>query len=332
MLALIASACLFVVVAPAARALPARDVGACGRCCWCSSPPDRSPRRSPCAGRASVPVLETRPLDAMLEPATTEASIARHDPRHRRRVARSHHGRGRRWTSAELRPRARRRRRHAPGHHAPDVGRGRVDRRRHRQAAAEKRRPIGWRLSTCARGGEPAAVAARLLLRACAGALRARRRGAAHSAALRTRPFWSILSALGIPVGVVGWPLTHPAPVVRGYLVSDAYPRLRCDAVGHRRHSSSVYPPDAEGRRSPRALEIVVAGRDWLGGSACPRARGTINEAPGRIDRTFDQIARTLAPTHPTRVTVVRYSSLDRDRPLLPALRDAVGVWRRDRR
>src|SRR5207247_869103 len=45
------------------------------------------------------------------------------------------------------------------------------------------------------------------------------------SATLRTRPLWSILSTLGIPVGVVAWPLTDPAPRVRGYLVSDTYHR-----------------------------------------------------------------------------------------------------------
>src|SRR5262249_397915 len=46
------------------------------------------------------------------------------------------------------------------------------------------------------------------------------------SATLRTRTLWSILSAYGIYVGVVGWPLTQPAPVVRGFLVSDAFHRV----------------------------------------------------------------------------------------------------------
>jgi hypothetical protein len=41
------------------------------------------------------------------------------------------------------------------------------------------------------------------------------------SASLRARPLWSILSGLGVPVGVVGWPLTSPAQPVLGYLVSD---------------------------------------------------------------------------------------------------------------
>jgi predicted AlkP superfamily phosphohydrolase/phosphomutase len=125
------------------------------------------------------------------------------------------------------------------------------------------------------------------------------------SAALRTRPFWSILTALGIPVGVVGWPLTHPAPVVRGYLVSDAYPRLAAtpSAIDD---SSSVYPPEMKAEAA-RAFELVAAEAPAVE----PAARGSISEAPARIDRTFDRIARTLEPGHPTRVSVVRYSSLD---------------------
>ena len=127
------------------------------------------------------------------------------------------------------------------------------------------------------------------------------------SASLRTRPFWSILSALGIPVAVVGWPLTQPAPVVRGYLVSDAYPRLAA-TPSRIEDSSSVYPPDIKA-----AVAEVVDAAAGTGDEpdVVPAARGMVNETPSRIDRTFDQIARALALTHPTRVTVVRYQSLD---------------------
>ncbi len=128
------------------------------------------------------------------------------------------------------------------------------------------------------------------------------------SAALRTRPFWSILSALGIPVAVVGWPLTQPAPAVRGYLVSDAYLRLAATPSAIE-DSSSVYPPDIQ---AAVAEAVDAAGLAMTTDAAVvPAARGVVNEMPGRIDRTFDQIARTLALTHSTRVTVVRYQSLD---------------------
>lgn len=122
------------------------------------------------------------------------------------------------------------------------------------------------------------------------------------SASLRTRPFWSILSVLGIPVGVVGWPLTQPAPIVRGYMVSDAYARLAAtpSAIDD---SSSVYPPEMQPEIA-RALESAAV-------SDAPDVVSAVNVAPGRIDHMFDQIAGTLAADHPTRVTVVRYSSLD---------------------
>jgi len=128
------------------------------------------------------------------------------------------------------------------------------------------------------------------------------------SAALRTRPFWSILSALGMPVAVVGLPLTQPAPAVRGSLVSDAYPRLAA-TPSRIEDSSSVYPPDIKAE----VAEAVDAGGPGMAVDAAvvPVTRGIVDETPSRIDRTFDQIARVLTLTHPTRVTVVRYQSLD---------------------
>src|SRR5262245_8568777 len=50
------------------------------------------------------------------------------------------------------------------------------------------------------------------------------------STTLRARPLWGILSAAGIHVGVVNWPLTQPAPVVRGFVVSDSYQHLSATA------------------------------------------------------------------------------------------------------
>ncbi len=43
---------------------------------------------------------------------------------------------------------------------------------------------------------------------------------------LMARPIWNILSDRGASVGVIGWPLTYPAPVVNGFAVSDAFHRL----------------------------------------------------------------------------------------------------------
>ena len=44
--------------------------------------------------------------------------------------------------------------------------------------------------------------------------------------AMATKPLWTILSERGLRVGLVGWPLTHPAPDLRGYVVSDVLHRV----------------------------------------------------------------------------------------------------------
>jgi hypothetical protein len=125
------------------------------------------------------------------------------------------------------------------------------------------------------------------------------------SSTFRARPFWSMLSALNIPVAVVGWPLTQPAPAVLGYLVSDAYPR-RVGTSAAIEDSSSVYPPDAFEELAGAIHALPVDDVE-----AVPAARGGVSELPGRIDRTVDQIVQVLGRTRPTQVTAVRYQSLD---------------------
>jgi hypothetical protein len=125
------------------------------------------------------------------------------------------------------------------------------------------------------------------------------------SSTFRARPFWSILSALNIPVAVAGWPLTQPAPAVLGYLVSDAYPR-RIGTSAAVEDSSSVYPPEALAELAD-AIHVLPADAT----EAVPAARGGVSETPGRIDRTVDQIVQVLGRTRPTQVTAVRYQSLD---------------------
>ena len=125
------------------------------------------------------------------------------------------------------------------------------------------------------------------------------------SATLRTRTLWSILSTLGISVGVVNWPLTHPAPVVRGYLVSDTFAHLASTASGLE-DSSSVYPADVQ---AAAAAALDAAASDDL--PVVPASIGAGHETPGRRDRAYERIAETLARQRPTQVTIVRYQSLD---------------------
>ncbi len=60
---------------------------------------------------------------------------------------------------------------------------------------------------------------------------------------LMTRPIWDILSDRGARVGVIGWPLTQPAPQVEGFMISDGFhrlsePELNLDAT------PLVWPPE----------------------------------------------------------------------------------------
>lgn len=126
------------------------------------------------------------------------------------------------------------------------------------------------------------------------------------SRAVRARPLWSILSTLGITVGVVGWPLTDPAPPVRGYLVSDTYHHLAATPSGIA-NSSGIYPADIEIETADALDEAAAENVDVVQVSSLdPRF------APAtRTDRAYDRLAAALARTRPAQVTIVRYQSLD---------------------
>ena len=129
------------------------------------------------------------------------------------------------------------------------------------------------------------------------------------SAAIRTRPFWSIFSLQGISVGVVNWPLTYPAPPVRGYIVSDVYSRLAPTVSGYA-DEAMLYPPELRQEALPIARSV----------SGDPESRvplmtdAVLDERylqAGRTDLVYDRIASVAADNHPTKVTAVRFQSLD---------------------
>jgi predicted AlkP superfamily phosphohydrolase/phosphomutase len=131
------------------------------------------------------------------------------------------------------------------------------------------------------------------------------------SATYRTRTLWSIVSTNGYSVGVVGWPLTQPAPAVRGYLVSDSYHRVALTASGID-DPSAIYPLELQ-LDALAAMEAatsdaapVVTASVVAGGTPDPR-----QEAPARVDRINDRIAQAMAHARPAQVTLTRYQSLD---------------------
>ena len=130
------------------------------------------------------------------------------------------------------------------------------------------------------------------------------------SATFRTRPLWSILGTSGYSVGVVAWPLTQPAPAVRGYVVSDAYHRVVNKAAND--VAVTLYPSELQADAIEAAESAIADGATTAtGASGDPAAVDPRQEAPARTDRLYDRVARALAQTHPTHVTITRYQSLD---------------------
>jgi predicted AlkP superfamily phosphohydrolase/phosphomutase len=132
------------------------------------------------------------------------------------------------------------------------------------------------------------------------------------SATYRTRTLWSIVSTNGYSVGVVGWPLTQPAPAVRGYLVSDTYHRVALTPSGID-NPSAIYPLelqlDALAAMDAATAETPAVVTASLGGAGV--ASDTRQEAPALVDRVNDRIAQAMARARPAQVTLTRYQSLD---------------------
>src|SRR5262249_6223881 len=117
------------------------------------------------------------------------------------------------------------------------------------------------------------------------------------SSAFRTRTLWSILSTHGVTVGVAGWPLSQPAPIVRGFLVADTFHRSALTASGIGA-PSALYPPETQ-PDAVAAMESIGAEADGP------------DEMPARVDRIYERIAEVIGAQHPTQVSVTRYQSLD---------------------
>lgn len=134
------------------------------------------------------------------------------------------------------------------------------------------------------------------------------------SPSIRARTLWSILGGAGIPVGIVGWPLTYPAQPVRGFLVSDELDRLGDAPLDPDDHAVG-YPAE-----TLPVVRFAVEGRSWAdalagGELAWPVPRDVVTQVfagrPFATDRLYEQIWRTLSAQIPVRVTAVRFRGID---------------------
>jgi hypothetical protein len=133
--------------------------------------------------------------------------------------------------------------------------------------------------------------------------------------ALRARPIWSILSTLGIRVGIVGWPLSDPVLPVEGYLVS------------HRAHRAGglpltledprvIYPPDAFAYT--RVPTMPAAALDGWVADATDEASAASGAAVASTERGllardvwYRRVAGALEARCPSQVTALRYQGID---------------------
>jgi hypothetical protein len=135
-----------------------------------------------------------------------------------------------------------------------------------------------------------------------------------HTAAsLQARPLWNILGDSGVPVGIIGLPLTHPVPNVNGYAVSDEFHRVG-NAVSGLDAGSVVSPPslflDVRSAMDQRTLpdpEALLASLEEVPRGADARP----DPAPIAGDRVHWQVMQTLQTGMPTRFTAVRFPGLD---------------------
>ena len=137
----------------------------------------------------------------------------------------------------------------------------------------------------------------------------------AHAAeSLRARPLWDILSDAGVPVGFIGWPLTHPAPIVNGFMVSDEFHRLEADDTEVDQAAAVAPAPLVDEVRTalrgpiaidPVALVSKIAEAPQGDADARP------DPAPLAADRMHVQILDALASRTGARFLAVRLPGVD---------------------
>ena len=94
---------------------------------------------------------------------------------------------------------------------------------------------------------------------------------------------------------------------MRGYLVSDTYHRLALSAARVEDDAVYVYPPELQADASAAMATAVNEVPQVVDAPAADTRQAT----PARTDRIYDRIARALARTRPTEVTLTRFQSLD---------------------
>ncbi|MDO8793332.1 MAG: alkaline phosphatase family protein [Vicinamibacterales bacterium] len=100
---------------------------------------------------------------------------------------------------------------------------------------------------------------------------------------LAAKPIWKILSDQNVPVGVIGWPLSHPASAINGFLVSEAFHRLSETEINFE-GPIAVSPPEL--LADARAALLTPAEPDPVALVSTMGAPPPVNDYDTRRDRT----------------------------------------------
>jgi hypothetical protein len=120
------------------------------------------------------------------------------------------------------------------------------------------------------------------------------------------RPVWDILSSEGLASGVVRWPLTHPAPPTRGFVVSD---RLHQAAGSITEFDRAAQPPDA--LRVVQALSVAGLPVTESGGLPADFSPDGPETTAMERDVFYGTVARALRFEVDPRFFALRYTGLD---------------------
>ena len=134
---------------------------------------------------------------------------------------------------------------------------------------------------------------------------------------LHARPIWNILNDRGARVGLIGWPLTQPAPRVNGFAISDSFhrlsePELNLDAT------PLVWPP-----------QLLAGARVAMDTEASPDPVMLVSTLGAPQPENDYDLSSDRAPVVADRVHVQLLRAFEADAPTFLAARfpgiDAVG-------
>lgn len=128
----------------------------------------------------------------------------------------------------------------------------------------------------------------------------------ADADSVRSRDLWDIAADYGVASGLVRWPLTFPARLSRGYLISDQF---------HKGSSSPLRLADSRAGVPTSAVEVAREVFDEEEFTVWPSTTTPGEFESGgslaRWDPVYRDVARRLEPLFYTRISALRYQGLD---------------------